>query len=904
MEKIAILKVKPINFQILNNKEKEAITQTFQKFLNSLDFPIQILMTTTKLELEGYFSILEERVKETVKKTGNRIYKKNLKSYKEHIETVIEENKVMNRNFYIIIKEASVIDLSIQVSIVQEKLDNLKIKSERLRDFEIKEFLIDFFNEEYKDKEPEGVIDKDLLMHYLIAPKKIKNFRDYLDVDNKLNKIISAKGYPRMVEPGFLDKIITTAGNFDLSIHIEPYSIESTMVMLNKQLQKQRADLYSAELKKTVNPSLEIKYKDTRNVLENLQKGQEKLFNVSLYINCKADNLEDLNLLTKKIQSELNSIMIIPSIPNFRMVQGLKSTTPFACDELKIKRNITTKALSAFFPFTSRFLEIDDSGIWFGSNKNNIPIIKDIFKFTNPNGCILATSGSGKSFFSKLLISRQLLNGTKVMVIDPQSEYVKLVEKFNGQVVNISKESKTIINPLDLMGHDYAEKRLSLMDLLNVMLGELSEPQKAVMDKALTKTYTKKGITNDDKTWNYKPPILQDLLKELEIMGKRTTTIERPTYQSLINRLSMYVDGVFSFMNTHTKLNFDNRFVCFNIGEMPKQVKPVIMFLILDYVYAKMRKDLDRKLLVIDEAWSLLSRAEDAGYIFEIVKTSRKFNLGLLLLTQDVADLLGSKAGNAVLANSSYTFLMKQKPSVIDSVVKTFQLSSNERNKLLTSLVGEGVLITENDHTELKVIASEEEHEVITTNPDEILNGGKKEEVGIEKDVKINVDEDERFFRKKDISEDELIYLVNNGYTLSSHVNLLGGRQEDFLLKPNENESEAHFFLIKAIEEHLQRYTKSVKLFNTTKPDIVFKDKEGEIWAIEIETGSKKDKKMLEDKVKTLNKNLGERWFFVVTDKKVKKKYEKYGETLTRFDVSERLASLFNQPKNPKRGAK
>ena len=145
--------------------------------------------------------------------------------------------------------------------------------------------------------------------------------------------------------------------------------------------------------------------------------------------------------------------------------------------------------------------------------------------------------------------------------------------------------------------------------------------------------------------------------------------------------------------------------------------------------------------------------------------------------------------------------------------------------------------------------------------------------------------------------------MVNNGYTLSSHVNLLGGRQEDFLLKPDENESEAHFFLIKAIEEHLQLHTKSVKLFNTTKPDIVFKDKEGEVWAIEVETGSKKDKKMLDNKVNTLNKNLGEKWFFVVTDKKVKKQYEKYGETLTRFDVPERLIGLF-QPKNSKGGAK
>ena len=135
MEKIAILKVKPINFQILNKQEKEAITQTFQKFLNSLDFPIQILMTTTKLDLEGYFNLLEERVKETVKKTKNKIYHKNLKSYKEHIGDVIKENKVMNRNFYIIIKESPVIDLEIQVSIIKEKLENLKVLNRGLCKF-------------------------------------------------------------------------------------------------------------------------------------------------------------------------------------------------------------------------------------------------------------------------------------------------------------------------------------------------------------------------------------------------------------------------------------------------------------------------------------------------------------------------------------------------------------------------------------------------------------------------------------------------------------------------------------------------------------------------------------------------------------------------------------------------
>ena len=895
MQKIAIIKAQPINFVILNEKEQESITASFQKFLNSLDFPIQILMTTTDLDLEDYFNRLGKRVKETVKKTKNKIYGKNLKSYKEHISEVVEENKVMNRNFYIVIKESFTSNLEIQVNIIKDRLDNLNIKNSRLNDKDLKTFLINFFNDSYQDKDPEGIIDKDLLLHYLIAPKKIKNQRDYVKVDNKFNRIITAHGYPRMVEPGFLDKIITTKGNFDLSIHIEPYSIEATMIMLNKQLQKQRADLYASKLKGAINPSLDIKYKDTIRVLENLQKGHEKLFNISMYINCKADNLEDLNLLTKKIMSELNSLMIIPKIPSFRMVQGLKSTTPFAVDELGIKRNITTKPLSAFFPFTSQFLEIDNTGSWIGLNKNNIPIIKDVFQFTNPNGAILATSGSGKSFFSKLFISRQLLNGTKVMVIDPQSEYTKLAEKFNGQIVNISRKSKTIINPLDLMGHDYAEKRLSLMDLLNVMLGELSEPQKAVMDKALTKTYEKKGINTDPKTWKYTPPILEDLLKELTRMEKRVTTIERPTYQSLINRLSMYVDGVFSFMNKHTKLNFNNQFVCFNIGDMPKQVKPAIMFLILDYVYAKMRKDLERKILVIDEAWSLLSRAEDAGYIFEIVKTSRKFNLGLLLLTQDVADLLQSRAGNAVLANSAYTLLMRQKPAVIDSIVKTFQLSENERNKLLTAPIGEGILIMENEHTELKVVASEEEYDIITTRPDELLENNK--EVGEEREVKIKVDEEKRFFRKKDITQDELIYLINNGYVLSSNMNLNGGRREDFLLKPGENESEAHFFLIKAIEEHLKDYTRKVKIYNTTQPDIIFKDSKGREFAIEIETGSKKDKQLLRSKVRSLKREFGKRWFFVVTTIESKKEYQELGKTITRFEVAGEVARIFGKEK-------
>ena len=551
-------------------------------------------------------------------------------------------------------------------------------------------------------------------------------------------------------------------------MHIKPYPIEGMLIDLNRELQKQRADLFSMQIKGIINPSLEIQYKDTEKTLKDLQKGKERLFNISLYITCKANSLEELDLLTKKVESELNSIMILPSTDRLRMLQGFKSTAPLGVDELNISRNITTEPLSAFFPFTSQFLQADNEGVWLGLNRNNIPIIKDIFKLPNPNGLILAQSGGGKSYFSKLLIARYLLSGTKVMVIDPQGEYRNLIERFEGQRINLARTSKTMINPLDLMGHDYIEKRLSLMDLMKIMLGELSDVQKPFIDRALTKTYELKGIDKNPDTWQNTPPILEDLLKVLENMEKRATRLEKTTLRSLINRLSMYVDGVFSFFNQHTNIDFNNNFVCFDIGDMPNQVKPSIMFLVLDYVYMKMKSDLKRKILLIDEAWSLLSRAEDAEYIFEIVKTCRKFNLGLLLINQEVEGLLNSKAGKSVLANSSYTLLMRQKPAVIDNICKTFHLSSSEKNHLLTANVGEGLLIMEDDHSEIKIISSPEEHELITTNADEIIKEVKEVKPGpkIKKtqNIKINVDEDKRYFRKRNLTSDDVKYLLSKGY--------------------------------------------------------------------------------------------------------------------------------------------
>ena len=875
--KVAILKIEPVNFSIKPQGTQEVIIGSFQKFLNSLDFPVQILMNTESLNLSDYFKEISAK--------SEKQFADLFPKYKEHLEKIISQKNILNRSFYLIVPEKH--DLEIQLSLCQKKLDTIGLKSSRIEDDKLRLIIEKFFN--YQNGKP----------------SVIENEPSFIKVGNTFNKILFAHGYPRNVESGFLDKIVSLLGDFDLSLHIEPYDIETMMINLNRELQKQRADLYAANLKGILNPSLEIKYADTKAILENLQKGKEKLFNVSLYINCRASTKEALALLARKVESELNSLLIIPKQPQFRMAQGFLSCAPLAQNKIAMRRNVPTEALSAFFPFTSSFLQADKTGIWLGLNKNNIPIIKDIFKLSNPNGFCLASSGSGKSYMAKLFITRHLLHGTKVIVIDPQGEYTPLVAKFKGQRIDLSRTSETIINPLDLMGHDYHEKRLALMDLMQVMLGELTEPQKSFIDKAITEAYLLHGITSDPRTWKNKPPILEDILNALQRMEKKAVKVEESTIRSLINRLDMDLNGVFSFLKNPTNINFNNRFVCFDIGNLPKQVKPTLMFLVLDYVYMKMRSDLERKLLVIDEAWSLLSRAEEASYIFEIVKTCRKFNLALFLINQEVEGMLASEAGRSVLANSSYTLLMRQKPAVIKQIQETFFLSTAERLALLTAAVGEGILIMDDEHSEIRIVASEEEHKQITTNADEILaqreteNSSPKIRKNVaekalpkQRSVIVKVDAEKRFFRHKDLPLADLKYLLAKGYGEVQCLNIQG-RKERYLIKPRANEGQEHCFLTFNIAEYLRTTTDKVELYTSVKPDVIFEIK-GNKYAIEIETGKvfRNNKKQLLEKVRLLNKEYGKNWFFVVTDKNIAGKYKKLGKTLTKRNVMQKLQEI------------
>jgi conjugal transfer ATP-binding protein TraC len=827
-QKLAILEITPINFLIKTKDEQETIIKGFQKFLNSLDFPVQIHISSHKINLENHFNFLKAKTKK---------YLKLFTSYKEFIEKSLIDKKIKNRKFYLIIPEKDTLD--IQVDVCTQKLASLGLKVKRLSD----KPLLNLFYNYVANKTPKqlkaGQIVKNYT-HHLLSPKNITFYHDFFEVDKQFCRILAVKGYPHSVEMGFLDKIVSSGENYDISVHIEPYPIEDTMIQLNRELQKQQSDLHTDSQKGIINPSLEIKYRSTRKVLEELQKGQQKLFNVSLYIMCKGKTKEDAGLLSKRIKADLDGLMIQSLQPMFQMQHGYESMLPLGRDPLKIKRNIHTEGLSAFFPFSSPFLDIDNDGILLGLNKNNIPYIKNVFGLTNANGIILATSGAGKSYFTKLLISRQHLSGCDIIIIDPQGEYLAITNHYKGETITISKDSDTMINPLDLMGHEYLEKRLSLMDLFKIMFGDITEVQKALLDRAADLTYGRKGINRDD--WTKKPPILQDLYKTLLREKKKASKIEQKTYTALITRLGMYAEnGVFSFLNRQTNIDFSKNFVCFNIGSMPKQVKPVIMYLVLDYVYQRMKKSLRRKILVIDEAWAMLQTAEESSYVFEIVKTCRKYNLGLLMITQDVADLVSSKAGHAVLANTSYTFLLRQKPAVIRNVSTVFNLSQTEKDYLVTAQKGQGVLILENEHQELSVIASEKEHELITTNPDEMIQKGekKKGKVKDQDEINITLDIEQDVHPAENLSIEDQNFLVNNEYVKGSFRNLFQVKQLDYFVKIRKPESALHTFYVDQIFQLIKKHTNAVKKYRTERPDIIFTNNKGKEIAIEVETGIK-----------------------------------------------------------------
>lgn len=572
-------------------------------------------------------------------------------------------------------------------------------------------------------REAVGLSIENLSPADVIAPQAMEVDFDYVKIDNVYFRTIFIAGYPRFVAPGWLEPIVNFDSSLDISFFIYPVEGKTVLDDLRRKIAEMEAEI-STDLQrgKIIDPSTQAKLEDARSLQEQLVKGAERFFEFSFYITIPANTLDELNHITRQIESTLGSLLVVAKHAVLDQENGFLSSAPFGIDRLSITRNMDTTSLATTFPLTSAELS-SDTGILYGINSENESfIIFDRFSLENANMTIFATSGAGKSYFVKLEAIRSLMLGTEVIVIDPESEYKALTEAAGGEYISFSFNSPSKINPFDL-AQVYEEgenqlglKILSLHSLFKVIMGAITPTQEALLDRALVNTYRAKGITQDPATQKKEPPLMEDLYKALIGM-------ETPDALDLAARIEKFVKGSFvGIFDKQTNIDIKNPFTAFSVKDMQDVLRPVAMFIILDFIWTRVKKDLKKRILLVDEAWHMMRYPDSAQFLWSVVKRSRKYYLGLTTITQDVEDFLAQDIGKAIVTNSSMQLLLKQSPAAIEKVANIFYLSQGEQQLLLAANVGEGIFFAGPHHAPIRIVASSEEHQLITTNPQEMLS--------------------------------------------------------------------------------------------------------------------------------------------------------------------------------------
>ncbi len=554
----------------------------------------------------------------------------------------------------------------------------------------------------------------------LISYSGIKERPNYIRMGNKYIRTLFISGYPYVASTGWLNMLINFNHNVDISYHIEQIDPLLALPKLNRKItelestrrsMQQQGKIIGSELTDPLKSAVELK--------EAILRGQEKLFQISIYIAAIADTLIELDKITTLLETTLATKLFYTKTASFQQLEGLQSVLPRGENLLSQKRNLDSSSASLTFPFISSEF-VQESGILYGINKsNNSLVMIDRFSLNNANSITFAQSGSGKSYAAKVEILRQLMQKTKVIVIDPEREYKQLTDSLKGTYIKLSARSKEKINPFDFSvgfhgDGNLAEHIQDLTEIIFLMVDGLTAQEKAVIDKAIIATYKKHGWSIKGKNTRSKGktfPLLKDLYKNL-----RSTR-----HKKLYTRMEKFIKGsLSSVFDSPTNIKLDNRLVVFDIKDLPESIRQIMMVIIANYVYNQVKKEPQKRLLVIDEAWMLLEHEESARFIAGLTRRARKYYLGVSIISQQANDFLNNEYGKAIASQASLRLLMRQDTTTINEVVEQFKLSEYEHKYLLTCDKGEALIIADSNHVALKIVASKKEHPLITTHPAEI----------------------------------------------------------------------------------------------------------------------------------------------------------------------------------------
>lgn len=588
--------------------------------------------------------------------------------------------------------------------------------------------LLDFFGKKKDAVELTPFLPKDIYeaakldFADIIAPSALKITPREMNLGDKLVRTFYVISYPRFLNDSWFAPIINLDKQFDVSIFVHPIDTATVLRKFQKKVAEVQSQIMTREEKGLVrDPVLDTAYRDIEELRDKLQQAQERVFEVGLYISVYGTDQEELDKTESEIRSILDSKLVYVKPALFQQEQGFKSVIPTGKDLLAVTSKLNSSPLSSLFPFMS-FDLTSDKGILYGINRHNSSLVLfDRFSLENYNSVTFAKSGSGKSYSTKLEILRSLMFDTEVLVIDPENEYEYLANAVGGRFFSISLSSEHHINPFDLPvpREDEApadvlrSNIINLVGLFRIMLGGLTPEEDAIIDRAITETYALKDITGANNFANMEPPLLSDF--ELVLAGMEGS-------ESLVQRLTKYTKGTWAgFLNRPSNVDINKKCVVFSVRDMEDELKPVAMYIVTHFIWNSVRKELKKRLLVVDEAWWMMKYDDTASFLYSMAKRGRKYYLGLATITQDVEDFLKSPYGLPMLTNSSIQILLKQSPTAIDAVQKTFNLTDEEKYLLLESDVGEGIFFAGLKHVAIKIYASYTEDQIITSDPSQLL---------------------------------------------------------------------------------------------------------------------------------------------------------------------------------------
>ncbi|MEK7548791.1 MAG: DUF87 domain-containing protein, partial [Patescibacteria group bacterium] len=558
----------------------------------------------------------------------------------------------------------------------------------------------------------------------IISPAGLAVTANYLQLGNFYARTLFVFTYPRYLSTGWLSPILNIDTTIDVSMFIYPVETSVILSSFRRKTTQLQSSLQIEQEKGLIrNPELETAIGDIEELRDTLQKGETRLFQSSLYFTLYAKSLEDLQKLTKQVESTLGGMLIYTKVALLQMEPGFNSTLPIASNDLDIVRNLDTESLATSFPFSSQDLSHHD-GVLYGINLHNSSLVLfDRFRMENANQVVFAKSGAGKSYAVKLEALRLLMMGTELIIIDPENEYQALAQTVGGSFIELSLNSSQKINPFDLprfttddqdTGEDLLRGTIAgLNGLISLMAGGLSAEENAILDKALYETYALKDITVDPKTQAGTPPLMIDLVGVLANIGGA---------ENLVNRLLKFTEGSYSnLFDAPTNIDMNNRVTVFSIRNMEDELRPLAMYLVLNYIWSRVKSELKRRLLVIDEAWWMMRYEDTAKFLNAMTKRARKYYLGVSVISQDVEDFIDNNYGKAIVSNSATQLLLGQAPSAVDKLAGVFKLTDGEKQFLLGADVGQGLLVAGLDRAAVQIIASYTEDQFITTNPEQLL---------------------------------------------------------------------------------------------------------------------------------------------------------------------------------------